>query len=307
MKGLLPRKHMSTKIYTGFALPSLTTKQAMNLLGSLRPAIQALVDQKHRKLLAERIVEYVDGYVLARHLKEALAPAVVEREGKMAYFECIQRLQEEQEKCRGGFRREPLVDCDVELGLYMLPKSGKIIGIAYEERVGALEHLLTVPSIVEFAYFNNTDRPEELSAREWSRRARVWTRVLRDAESARFSMRWQPDPILPRDMKPFIPSLEERAKRAAANYVTNAQLQKDWPVEQRNDFSGAMRVLREVELALKDPANELSKEVATLAEKFTSLLVPDLSEHLLTKLGELPGVSTLPPPVIRDAYQATST
>jgi hypothetical protein len=297
---------MSTKIYSGFALPSLTTKQALGLLGSLRPAVQALVDQKHRKLLAERIVEYVDGYVLARHLKEVLAPAVAEREGKMAYFECTHRLQEEQEKCRGGFRREPLVDCDVELGLYMLPKSGKIVGIAHEEQVGALEHLLTVPGITEFAYFNNTDRPDELSAREWSRRARIWTRVLRDSESAHFSMRWQPEPILPRDMQPYIPSLDERAKRAAANYVTHAQLQKDWPAEQRSDFSGAMRVLRKVELALKDPASELSKEAASLAAKFTTLLVPDLSEHLMTRLGELPGVATLPPPVIRDADEATT-
>jgi hypothetical protein len=298
---------MSTKIYTGFALPSLTTKQAMGLLGSLRPSIQALVDQKHRKLLAARIVEYVDGYVLARHLKETLAPAVAEREGKMAYFECTHRLQEEQEKCRGGMRREPLIDCDVELGLYMLPRSGKIIGIAYEERVGALEHLLSVPGVEEFAYFNNTDRPDELSAREWSRRARIWTQVLRDTESARFSMRWQPEPLLPRDMKPFIPSLDERAKKAAANYVTHTQLQKDWPIEHRDDFSGAMRVLRKVELALKDPASELSKEAAVLAARFTSLLVPDLSEHLMTKLGELPGVAELPPPTIRDADQAAST
>lgn len=291
---------MSTKIYTGFALPSLTTKSAMSVLGSLRPAIQALVDQKHRKLLAERVVEYVDGYVLARYLKEVLAPAVAERAEKMAYFECTKRLQEEQEKCRGGARREPLIDCDVELGLYMLPKSGKIVGIAYEERVGALEHLLTVPGIAEFTYFNNTDRPDELSAREWSRRARIWKQVLRDDQSARFSMRWQPEHLLPREMGPFLPSLEDRARRAASNYVTNEQLEEHWPVEQRDNFSGAMRVLSKVERELKDPASALSTKVDTLTAQFTSLLVPNLSEHLMTPLGNLPGMAELPPPTIKE-------
>lgn len=294
---------MSTKIYTGFALPSLTTKRALNLLGSLRPAIQALVDQKHRSLLSERIVEYVDGYVLARHLKEALSPAVAERANQTAYFECTGRLQEEQEKCRGGFRREPLIDCDVELGLYMLPKSGKMVGIVHEERVGALEYLLTVPDITEFAYFNNTDRPDELSAREWSRRARIWTQVLRDKESAHFSMRWQPEPTMPRDLKPYIPSLADRARRAATNYVTNEQLNKHWPVEERNDFSGAMRVLGKVERELKIAESDLSKQVAILSGQFTPLLVPDLGEHLLTKLGELPGMGGLPPPQIKEPVQ----
>jgi len=290
---------MSTKIYTGFALPSLTTKAALNLLGSLRPAIQVLVDEKHLTLLAERVVEYVDGYVLARHLKEAIPAALAGRGENYAYFECIGRLQEEQEKCRGGSRREPLVDCDVELGLYMLPKSGKVIGIAYEERVGALEHLLTVPGIEEFAYFNNTDRPDELTAREWSRRARIWTQVLRDKDSARFSMRWQPEPTLSRDLKPYLPSLDERALRAGRNFVTNEQLLKHWPVEQRHDFSGAMRVLSKVERELKDRESELSKEVAVHAARFRTILVPELNEHLTTKLCELPGVAGLPAPIVR--------
>lgn len=284
---------MSTKIYTGFALPGLSTKAALAVLGAARTDIQVLVDKKNQVLLVERLVQYVDGYTLARHLREPMPPAHVERSNGMPWFACTDQLVKEQEKCRGGRTREPLIDCDVELSLFMLPKSGRVLGLVQEECVGALEHLRSLPGIVEFDYWNNTDRPAEISAREWSQRARLWDQVFRDPAVVRFSMRWQPELALASDLKNAFPPLQARARRCAIDAVQAEQLEKHWPPAERDSFAGAMRVLRRVELALADPDSELSQEVAQHAARHLPLLVPDLWEHLFTKLADLPGLPAL--------------
>jgi hypothetical protein len=284
---------MSTKIYTGLALPGLNTKAALARLGSAREVIQGLVDKKNKALLVERIVQYVDSYVLARHMLDTLPAGLAERTNRMPWFACLDTLVKEQEKCRGGRTREPLIDCDVELSLFMLPKSGRVLGMVQEERIGALEHLRSMPGVVEFDYWNNTDRPEELTAREWGQRARTWNQVFRDATVTRFTMRWQPELVLASALKDAFPSLQERARQCAVNAVQNAQLEERWPPAERESFLGAMRVLRQVEVALADPASTLSQEVAKQAARFTPLLTPDLGEHLFTQLGDLPGLPPL--------------
>ena len=285
---------MSTKVYNGFALRGKSTKAAMAILGAQRAAIQELVNLKHRKILVERLVTYADTYTLARHLADPMPDKWDGKDTYSIWYTCVDELQAEQAKCRGGQLREPLIDCDVEVVLYMAP-GGMVFGHLQEERVGVQEHLLSVEGIVEFGYWNSTDRPDEISAREWNRRGKIWHNAFDDkAGVPRFSMRWQPEYELPRDLVYLLPSLEERAQARALATVQNRVLQQEWPQERRNEFHIAMRLLRHIEKAMEDPESDIFKEVAEQAAGYSKLLVPDLEKHWLTRLAELPGLPPLP-------------
>jgi hypothetical protein len=43
---------------------------------------------------------------------------------------------------------------------------------------GVLDFMETHPSLEDFSYWNNCDRPEEVSAREWAIRRGVWNKML---------------------------------------------------------------------------------------------------------------------------------
>jgi len=283
---------MSTKVYNGFALRGMSTKAALAILGAQRAAIQELVNLKHRKLLVERMTTYADTYTLARHLADKMPDKWDGKDTSSVWYSCVDELQAEQAKCRGTQLREPLIDCDVEVVLYMTT-GGMVFGHLQEERVGVYDHLLSVEGIVDFGYWNSTDRPDDISAREWNRRGKVWHTAFDDkAGVPRFSMRWQPEYELPRELVYLLPSLEDRARARALATVQNEILQKEWPLDRRNEFHIAMRLLRHIEKAMEDPESDIFKQVAMHAADYGKLLVPDLEKHLLTKLSELPG---LPP------------
>jgi hypothetical protein len=284
---------LSTKIYSGFIVRGASTQEALTILGRERPAIQALVDSKSHAELIRRVVADIDGYTLARHLypNDDLSERYPDAQTRSAWWPVVESLRTEQATCRGGNAREPLVDCDVELTVYLQPSSGHLMGYVQEERIGAYNHLMTVPGISEYGYWNNTDPLEGVSDEDWDLRGAAWDEVLDAKDAVRFSMTWQPSFIDRRNLLAKFPDLQYRAKKLARNFVINRVTRENQTAEtERGSLSGLMRVLRTTEEALQDETSALYAEYLAALERFTPWLAPNIEAHLFTNLAQLPGL-----------------
>ncbi len=301
---------MSTKIYSGFAAPRLSTRAALKVLGEARPALQALVDAKHRKLLARRMAGFVDRWCLqkaglipmpapdAEHEDKDSTP----RENRSAWWTVSEALEAEQAKCRAGHRREPLIDCDAEISLWIRPTGGRVLGMVQEERLGVRDVLIALPGFEDYAYWNNTDPDENVSSRAWRARGRAWDEVLDSETVPVFSMRLQPSFAHLEDVTPYLPSLEERLARYATDRVQDEHLREVWtPAPGSGDLSGAMRALRKGEEALKDPESALSVRRRELIDAYRPALVADLAPWLLEALSKVPALTPAVPAASHDA------
>ncbi len=297
---------MSTKIYTGFAAPRLSTRAALKVLGEARPALQALVDTKHRKLLARRMASFLDRWCLQQAglipLPVTEAPEEPPKASRSTWWTVTEELEAEQAKCRAGHRREPLIDCDAELSLWIRPTGGRVLGMVQEERLGVRDVLIALPGFEDYAYWNNTDPDENVSSRAWRARGRAWDEVLDSETVPVLSMRLQPGFAHLEDVTPYLPSLEERLGHYATRRVQDEHLRETWtPAPGSGDLSGAMRALRKGEEALKDPESALSVRRRELIEAYRPALVADLVPWLLEPLSKVPVLSPALSPAPQDS------
>lgn len=285
---------MSTKIYNGFCVDAGSTASSLTVLGQIRPSVQKLVDAKQAKLVASRIASKADTYSLLRHQGEPLPTKWAECTDSSIWWTVVDALHKEQRACRASYERSPLIDCDVELTLYLHAATGRILGYLQEERVGVYDHLVATPGVFEFGYWNNTDQPDGVSEEDWEQRAQQWNDVLDDAQAARFSMRWEPGLEEREAVLAALPSFEERVNEKARNILLHKHLEAHrlaHPEEQKSaSFSGVMRVVRTVEEGMATPGSELHNALEQEIQRVTPLLVQDLGKHVFSDFGKLPGL-----------------
>ncbi len=285
---------MSTKIYNGFCVNAGSAHANLQLLGRLKSAVQGLVDKKHSALVAQRLVHKVDVFCVNAHSKEPLHESLAEIANSSIWWTVVDKLHEEQRECRRSQERSPLVDCDVELFLRLDPESGKLLGYLQEERVGVHSLLLQSEGIEDYGYWNNTDKPDDVTEEAWEERAAAWNRVLDSEDIAVLSMRWEPSFESREAVLAALPSMEERATRRARDHLMHLALvahRQAHPEEAETaSMSGVMRVIRETERELAKEDSELHQQALALAATFRTQLVERLDDHLFNRFCDLPGL-----------------
>lgn len=72
-------------------------------------------------------------------------------------------------------------DLEVSLNIFHSGKRFYIIPYPGSGLFGrCLEFLKEEPRLEDFAYWNNSDRPDHISARAWGQRARIWDRICKN-------------------------------------------------------------------------------------------------------------------------------
>ncbi len=287
---------MSTKIYNGFRIAAGSTQASLAVLGHSQEAIQALVNQKMARVLAERLTTVADHFCLQRHTGLILSRDIPAPDRSL-WWSVLEPLQDEQRECRASMQRSPLIDCDVELILYMHPGSGDLLGYLQEERVGVYDHLLSLEGVYNFQYWNNCDEPDDVSPEDWALRKHQWNEVLDDASVARFSMRWEPRLYERAPVEEALrqrSSLAERSRRLARSVITGEQVQAYYQANpqarESASFAGVSRVVRATDDALDTPGTELYAAAQAKQVQFQGYLVEDLVPHLTSRLEALPGL-----------------
>ena len=159
---------MSTKIYDGFVIENKTLEQLHKQIMVYRQEVIALTQQE--------LSEYIGGLV-AYHLDE-ITMGIKKDKSKHSILSGKNVFMKDQEAdCRAKGMRSHLYDFSCEISLIPL-KANKILGIIYTKRESFKDLWFNKSFVKEYSYWNNTDKPDEITGKEWAQRDRVWGRAL---------------------------------------------------------------------------------------------------------------------------------
>lgn len=160
---------MSTKVYYGFRMISKKLPEVLQHLGKAAKEFNALMQEKHDRFVVNTAVNLVDKHQVGISF---LA------EGETALYPLIsaeRTLRDRQGDVRKTRLRDSEVDTEVIFKLWHHPKEDTFVGVIYAEDATALhQRLLGMGIARNFAYWNNSDKPENVSVRAWKHRETVW-------------------------------------------------------------------------------------------------------------------------------------
>lgn len=166
---------MSTKLYDGILI---TEPASWKIIREIRENIEQTFEQLNRKLTIEYFNEEYSQTILKKHCQDLGIYKNSDNEENKdhgLYFNALQRYKKEKE----DFFKDKLL-CKIHI---FEPVAG-----ANSEKTPAyvinnnepeyLSNLLELPYIKEYGYWNNTDKPDELTEEEWDERRSDWNEVL---------------------------------------------------------------------------------------------------------------------------------
>lgn len=140
---------------------------------------------------------------------------------------------------------DPQQEHNLEVSFLRDEKTENVFVMVYGSRESR-EHFRSVYSAFEYSYWNNTDRPDELSEEEWADRSATWDRLVgykSPKVSGLMMTVMEPYEIEPRlsyyeNRKPFrIPSMESRVRVLARNLVAAEFVGPEQDKDKPYDFS----------------------------------------------------------------------
>lgn len=240
---------MSTKIHHGHRLAEGV--DPFDFITAAREALNPARDRADARLLADRAVTIIDraavrgestdtGEDTADVLKAPLTAAFI------AY-------EDEQSELREHDRRHD--PNRLELSIGRDPLTGRYGVLLFADCDLLIDAFRAMPQVEEYGYWNNVDRPKDVTEDEWDARCEFWDRVLPGFSAPvevmlGWSLRstYHPGMIrLAADRSPLIleelPSLERRARRAAQDAVSTAAV-RAMPKDSRGPQSISSMVFR---------------------------------------------------------------
>lgn len=173
---------MSTKLFHGYKIQSMSLKELDRWTNDLRERIQRTEQQLRANLMGSLAVDVIDQVALAENL-DGLRSRILNMSGNketnfnespilLALLEVMNR-EKEIEKTN---HRDPkfYFDCTVQI----LPIKRTLLALLFTEQDAYRRVWRRMPGVREYAYWNNIDRPEGLSRAAWERRSRNWDEAM---------------------------------------------------------------------------------------------------------------------------------
>lgn len=163
---------MSTKIHNGYKISVSGINDVMALLDAVVVDYDRVVPDLVAKQVALLFANEYDYLVFLQRREDAAKLTVTK-----FYGEIVER----QQKVNTSGRRDPACDYGFEIAIF--PGGYKYkdtLALAYVERKELLELFTSRPEVSEFAYWDNTDRPDGITDEAWEERGKAWDAVCPD-------------------------------------------------------------------------------------------------------------------------------
>jgi hypothetical protein len=261
---------MSTKIYTGFRFIPTSLPAIMEVMGRVKPEIEALQKERFAKLFVSLAVLRADRAALA-------APS--ELSAQSLRFAVRREILDRQRELRASMLRDPAVDLEVVLTCWYVPSLNGVIGfVSSEFSAEVLGKLKADGAIQHFDYWDNTDRDPDVSEEEWAGREAVWAEVLDRQAGPPFSFRFDGEAAVDISLdwefaRSFVEPVRVRAARFAADNLFELWVSQSTPEKPHRGFGTFQGEL------MRDCA--LREELAQHIEEITKALP---SEDALSKM-----------------------
>lgn len=167
---------MSTVIANGFRYTGPNGLVGCHAaFNDLRPEVERRSVEKYINFIANVAVEQIDRKVLGLKPELRLSDTYAEEEYATRPMGYALELWDQRRRKHAQSKDDPSVLLDhavaTECVVHLFPVGRRVIGILAGYDTTWMENL---PFITGHEYWNNSDRPDSISAREWSQRAKDW-------------------------------------------------------------------------------------------------------------------------------------
>lgn len=219
---------MSTKIKNGFILKNCKTlDQAYIWCSKKKPILAKLSVQRLEERVAIDYLELIDNLAIKNN-KNALVKEFKEAKYQSnPYSFIVDRVQKEIQKAEKSESRSDSYGYDLSLCIDLFKVGNKVIGLYHTVDQKLEAALLKDKNVGDYHYQNSTDRPDEISQKEWKEREKNWDLVvdnphrnnLRFTFSSYTDLRYQVG-FFEQVQSQFL-SLDERANKIADIKMSN--------------------------------------------------------------------------------------
>lgn len=155
---------MSTKLYNGIIID--TDKNVFQLSKDIRETCE--------KVFEELNLEYTSN-LLKRVYAEYVSEKIKDDAAILEHGLYIKALEKHKEDAKDEFNRNFLL-CDVSI--FSPLEDGRMLGYVFANKSEYYDAVLELDGIREFAYWNNTDQPDNVTDDEWDERRTLWNNQL---------------------------------------------------------------------------------------------------------------------------------
>lgn len=240
---------MSTKIYDGKKLPNMSVLELHQFCKKLKSKLLPIANVEYYKLVAKisqsAYVYLATGQNICDYTVDM--PKLGNSLDQTSKYELLSFAREQASKLvantSAAIRRidsEP--DADFDVSICVFPLSDKILCIPYANHDALHDELFKTEEFEEYGYWNNTDKPLNLTDDEWHQRKCDWDDALPGIGVPRdcgmlFKIIDAPYDIVGKtlltidDMVPYFVSNQALCEKLAKNYIFEREFQKS--VEER--------------------------------------------------------------------------
>lgn len=263
---------MSAKIYTGFKIDTGDIFEVQNICKEHHTAVKEITKEKVIEFLIKSAVEDFDKDMVYK--KEST-------ETDRNYISAANReMRDRQKEIKQTNSRDPEVDFGADIVIF--PFEGKFYGIYDSEKTEFYSDFLTRPKVSEFRYYDNTDKPDNISEKDWDERSRVWDAIFKGSDLSceiGFTKKYntyisQPEiHEIMENWNKVVPKFEKRLKYWSGIIYADREFQK-LSDKEKNSISNYIRIDR-------DDSPEAQAKREEIKEELKAIMIKDLTPELL--------------------------
>jgi hypothetical protein len=222
---------VSTKLYNGYRIHGAErTTELYAFVAELRSALEPAYTDLAGHLLAKTATTFADAYLRGEEMTLPIPHRPGQPVSTHPYFDALFVLDAQKRALDADSRRRPAWDLSASVAILCDPDDTTILyALFFCEQDVYREVFEGLGQVESFGYWNNTDRPGDLTQEEWAARAVTWERVLAHYAStpAQLGLTWE---LLgqthdigltwdPSWLEPYLPDKAARARQIAERQI----------------------------------------------------------------------------------------
>lgn len=248
---------MSTKIYNGCRFTTIDLTLLLRRFKALQFEAEAIQLKHITKILSGQMVRKMDMITVGQ------VPPL--DQSTRAFFGSLKsEMSTEMHKSKHSASNNYPYDLDFSVSI--IPLRGKVLGIPYYRLEGHKKLWESLNWVKEYGYWNNSDRPDNLTAADWRKRKSDWDKALPDHASTpaengySFQIVGQTNPQIAlydiKDVDYRVVVNKESRDREVAEFFIMGEWCKEHKTEMENSTSAMFQYLRSDQGRIKVSAKQ---------------------------------------------------
>lgn len=168
---------MSTKVYNGIIFKNFKTlDQALNWCVKKQPSLEKIAIRLFEQKIIDEYFELIDNLSI-KNDKNELVKSFEKSKEDNPYSFIVNKVREDVENAERSSSRSESFGLDFSSSIIFFNKNKKIIGYYIAEDKLLIGSILKDRQVSDYHYQNSTDRPKEISQKEWNQRKTIWNSI----------------------------------------------------------------------------------------------------------------------------------